>query len=112
LDFKTASKFLTQHARKHGKSPSTSTGRSDAKIPKKLVHEPVQASRNRKQSDQSRSRPAAARPIPPAPRSKKRDRDEVENPKLGGPNKKAKLEKFEEASVRSLFYSVANLCLH
>ncbi|KAL8874971.1 MAG: hypothetical protein Q9198_006607, partial [Flavoplaca austrocitrina] len=105
LDFKTASKFLTQHARKHGKSLSTSPGRPEAKISKKRLPEPAQACRNRKQSDQSRSRPAAARPIPPAPRSKKRGRDEVENPKLDGAQKKAKLEKFEEASVRSLFYS-------
>ncbi|KAL8888158.1 MAG: hypothetical protein Q9215_004374 [Flavoplaca cf. flavocitrina] len=108
LDFKTASKFLTQHARKHGKSLSTSTGRPEAKISKKLLPEPTQACRNKKQSDQSRSRPAAARPIPSAPRSKKRGRDEVEDRKLDGklePHKKAKLETFEEASVRSLLYS-------
>ncbi|KAL8835206.1 MAG: hypothetical protein Q9176_007062 [Flavoplaca citrina] len=98
LDFKTASKFLAQHTRKHGKSLSTWTGRSRAKISKKRVHEPAQSSCNRKQSDQSRSQPAADRPVPPAPRGKKRGRDEVGDPKLNGLHKKAKLEKYEKPS--------------
>ncbi|KAL9035807.1 MAG: hypothetical protein Q9180_004651 [Flavoplaca navasiana] len=98
LDFKTASKFLTQHARKHRKSLSTSTGRSEAKIPKKRVHEPAQASRNKKQPNQPRSRPPPARSVSPAPGSKKRGRNEIEDPKLNGLHKKAKLEKYEKPS--------------
>ncbi|KAL8877541.1 MAG: hypothetical protein Q9192_008647, partial [Flavoplaca navasiana] len=98
LDFKTASKFLTQHAKKHRKSLSTSTGSSEAKIPKKRVHEPAQASRNKKQPNQPRSRPPPARSVSPAPGSKKRGRNEIEGPKLNGLHKKAKLEKYEKPS--------------
>ncbi|KAI4111533.1 MAG: hypothetical protein LQ339_000404 [Xanthoria mediterranea] len=93
LDFKTASKFLAQQARKQSKSQSTTTGRSDSKVAKKRVHETAHASRNRTKTNESRSQAALVQSSTPAVGSKKRDRDEHDEPQNGGSNKRSKLEK-------------------
>ncbi|KAI4218871.1 MAG: hypothetical protein L6R36_008703, partial [Xanthoria steineri] len=93
LDFKTASKFMAQYARKQGKSQSTKTGRSDSKVAKERVHEAAHASRNRTKTNESRSQATLVQSSTPAVGSKKRDRDEHDEPQNGGSNKRSKWEK-------------------
>ncbi|KAL8758107.1 MAG: hypothetical protein Q9199_001740 [Rusavskia elegans] len=89
LDFKNASKYLAQHARKQSKSQSKPTGRSDSKVAKNRVHESAHTSRNRKQTNECRSRPAQLQSSTPAVGSKKRDREKTMSPGTVGQTNEA-----------------------
>ncbi|KAL8846778.1 MAG: hypothetical protein Q9221_008159 [Calogaya cf. arnoldii] len=100
MDFKTASKFLTQRAKKERKSHLTQTSRSGSILTERRVHESAESSQNRTQTGASQSRATQVQPTQPANGSKKRGKDANEEPQLGRPSKRSKSEEHDEQPSR------------